>query len=96
MSWFVYVVTLDEQIDRQAVMEALQERQIPVRCYFSPIHLQNYIRNRKDCRIERLPVTESISRRTLALPFHNEISPTDVEEVVGAVRSAVEGVLSHH
>jgi perosamine synthetase len=96
MSWFVYVITLDEQIDRQAVMEALQERQIPVRCYFSPIHLQNYIRNRKDCRIERLPVTESISRRTLALPFHNEISPTDVEEVVGAVRSAVEGVLSHH
>jgi len=95
MSWFVYVITLDEPIDRQVVLKALRERQIPVRCYFSPIHLQNYIRERKDCQIERLPITESIARRTLALPFHNGLSPRNVEEVVGAVRSAVESVLSH-
>jgi len=93
MSWFVYVITLDEQIDRQAVMETLRERQIPVRCYFSPIHLQNYIRELKNCRLERLPITESVASRTLALPFHNRLSPGDVEEVVTAVRSAVEGVL---
>ena len=95
MSWFVYVITLDEPIDRQVVLKALRERQSPVRCYFSPIHLQNYIRERKDCQIERLPITESIARRTLALPFHNGLSPRNVEEVVGAVRSAVESVLSH-
>lgn len=96
MSWFVYVITLDEQIDRQAVMETMRQRQIPVRCYFSPVHLQNYIRERKDCRVERLPVTESVASRTLALPFHNRLSPGDVEEVVGAVRSAVEGMHSPH
>jgi len=90
MSWFVYVITLDEQIDRPSVMEVLRERQIPVRCYFSPIHLQDYIRKREDRQVERLPVTESIARRTLALPFHNGLSPHEVEEVVGAVRSAVE------
>ena len=96
MSWFVYVITLDEQIDRQAVMEMLRERQIPVRCYFSPIHLQNYIRERKDMKTGRLPVTESVASRTLALPFHNRLSVRDVEEVVSAVQSAVEGILSRH
>lgn len=93
MSWFVYVITLEEQIDRDAVMEMFHERRIPVRCYFSPLHLQSYIRKRKDCRVARLPVTESIANRTLALPFHNRLSPGDVEEVVSVMRSAVESAL---
>lgn len=92
MSWFVYVITLDERIDRQAVIEVLRERHIPVRCYFSPIHLQSYIQQRVGCRAERLPVTESIANRTLALPFHNRLSIEQVEEVVAAVRDAVEKV----
>jgi perosamine synthetase len=92
MSWFVYVITLDEQIDRQALVESLRERQIPVRCYFSPIHLQRYIQERKDCRSDGLPVTESVASRTLALPFHNRLSPGEVEEVADALRSAIEGM----
>ena len=92
MSWFVYVITLDEPIDRQVVLKALRERQIPVRCYFSPIHLQSYIQQRVGCRAERLPVTESIANRTLALPFHNRLSIEQEEEVVAAVRDAVERV----
>lgn len=92
MSWFVYVVTLDDEVNREAVIETLEERQIPVRCYFSPIHLQSYIAGREDCRIGRLPVTESVARRTLALPFHNQLREKDVDRIVAALHEAVQGV----
>jgi perosamine synthetase len=89
MSWFVYVITLEEGIDRTAVVAAMQERQIPVRCYFSPLHLQGYISRYTDCRAGDLPVTESVAKRTLALPFHNRLSKDEVDEVVDALEDAV-------
>ncbi len=92
MSWFVYVITLDQELDRDAVVEALKKRDIPLRCYFSPIHLQSYIVRRNDCRIEELPVTESIARRTLALPFHNRLTAGEVDEVVEALHESVESL----
>ncbi len=92
MSWFVYVIALDQELDRDAVVEALKKRDIPLRCYFSPIHLQGYIISRNDCRIEELPVTESIARSTLALPFHNRLTATEVDEVVEALHEAVESL----
>jgi perosamine synthetase len=92
MSWFVYVITFDEDVDRGAVVETLKEKQIPVRCYFSPIHLQSYIVGRSACQIGHLPVTESVARRTLALPFHNQLASEEVDKVVDAVHEAVQGV----
>jgi perosamine synthetase len=92
MSWFVYVITFDEDVDRSAVVETLKEKQIPVRCYFSPIHLQSYIVGRSACQTRHLPVTESVARRTLALPFHNQLTSEEVDKVVDAVHEAVQGV----
>jgi len=92
MSWFVYVITLEDQADRKAVMEALQERQIPARCYFQPVHLQEYVKKRKDCRVGELPITQSVAARTLALPFHNRLSQGEIEEVVDSVCDALESV----
>ncbi len=36
------------------------------------------------------PVTESISRRTLALPFHNNLSESEIDIVIEALKGAVE------
>src|SRR5262249_14935636 len=44
MSWFVYVVRLAPWIDRDAVIRALEERRVPSRAYFPPIHLQPFYR----------------------------------------------------
>ena len=89
VSWFVYVITLDDRIDRNAVIEALRGREIPLRCYFPPLHLQSYISRYTDCRVGDLPVTESVARRTLALPFHNRLSKSEVDEVVDALVDAI-------
>lgn len=89
MSWFVYVATLSPNVDRDSVIEALKSEGIPSRAYFSPIHLQPYIRERFGTREGMLPVTEDIARRTIALPFHNNLSEEQVELVVAALDRAV-------
>jgi perosamine synthetase len=89
MSWFVYVVTLAEGVDRDGVVRALEEEGIPCRGYFSPIHLQPYVRERCGAREGELPITESVARRTIALPFHNNLRLDEVEFVVDALERAV-------
>jgi len=90
MSWFVYVVTLAEGLDRDEVMRRMEARGVPVRGYFSPVHLQPYIRERFGYAGGELPVTESVARRTIALPFHNNLSDAEVEEVVATLADVVE------
>ncbi|HXV77654.1 MAG TPA: DegT/DnrJ/EryC1/StrS family aminotransferase [Candidatus Polarisedimenticolaceae bacterium] len=92
MSWFVYVVTLAEGLEREPVMRRIERRGIPVRGYFSPLHRQPYITERFGSSDGSLPVTESIARRTIALPFHNNLGQEEVSTVVTALVEAVEAV----
>jgi perosamine synthetase len=89
MSWFVYVITLAEGLERNLVMRAMESRGIPVRGYFSPLHLQPYVRERFAMDDLKLPVTESVAARTIALPFHNNLQATQVDEVVAALADTV-------
>lgn len=82
MSWFVYVVTLREGLERNEVMRGMAERGIPTRGYFSPMHLQPYIRSLLNTKEGMLPITESVAQRTIALPFHNRLSENAVRYVV--------------
>ena len=87
MSWFVYVATLAEGLNRDSVMTEMQARGIPVRAYFEPIHLQPYTRDEHRPDPGSLPVTESLARRTVALPFHNRLTEAEVDTVVEALRA---------
>lgn len=89
MSWFVYVVLLDKGLEREPVMKAMEEQGVPTRAYFSPIHLQPFIRQQLETGPGDLPVTESVARRTIALPFHNRLGADQVDRVVSALESAV-------
>lgn len=88
VSWFVYVVTLDAHLDRRDFMAALEAEGIPTRAYFRPVHTMPYVRKAAGSAACRLPVTESVAARTVALPFHAAMDEDDVERVVGAVRRA--------
>ncbi len=54
------------------------------------MHLQPYIRHYLGTREGMLPVTESVARRTLALPFYNNLAEPQVERVVDALRRALD------
>ena len=90
MSWFVYVVTLKEGLDRDIIIKRLEEKGIPARGYFSPIHLQPYIKKAFGTKEGMLPVTENIAKRTLALPFHNNLMEEEIKRVVEELKAAVE------
>ena len=86
MSWFVYVVTLDEGSDRDRTIAGMEREGVPCRGYFAPVHTQPYIRERFGELRGSLPRTEAIARRTIALPFHNDLEEQEVEHVLGVLR----------
>jgi perosamine synthetase len=86
MSWFVYVVTLEEGCDRDRTAAAMEREGVPCRGYFAPIHTQPYIRERCGDLKGTLPVTEAVARRTLALPFHNGLEEAEIEHVVAVLK----------
>jgi perosamine synthetase len=88
MSWFVYVITLAERLERDPIMATMADQGIPTRGYFAPIHTQPYIRERFGNLSGTLPVTESVAQRTIALPFHNNLTEQEVETVVAALKRA--------
>lgn len=89
-SWFVYVVKLAPDLDRDAVMAALRRDGVATAEYIPCIHLQEYMRRDYGFREGQFPVAEDTSRRTLALPFFPQIEVDDQERVVEVLRAAVE------
>lgn len=89
MSWFVYVVRLAPQIDRQAVITQLASAGVPVRPYFAPIHLQKYMRERFGYQAGDFPVTEDLGQRSLALPFSSVMNAQQVTRVCTELQRAV-------
>jgi perosamine synthetase len=85
MSWFVYVVGLAPWLDRDAVIRALDERGVPARAYFPPIHLQPLYRQRFGFRPGDFPVSEEMGRRCLALPFFGAMTDPQIDSVCGAL-----------
>lgn len=89
MSWFVYVVQLDERFseeDRDRVLKRLVKKGIGCSNYFSPIHLQPLYVKMFRYQKGTLPITESVSERTIALPFHNNLKEEDVEFVCTSLK----------
>src|SRR5262249_22976937 len=74
MSWFVYVVRLAPWLDRDGVIAALDQRGIPARAYFPPIHLQPFYRQRFGSKPGDFPVSEAMGQRCLALPVSGSMT----------------------
>ena len=92
MSWFVYVVRLEDEFRREhrdQVLESLRSEGIGCNSYFSPIHLQPYYREMFGFRRGDFPVTEHVADRTLALPFFNNLSQNQIEVVTSSLSRAI-------
>lgn len=88
-SWFVYVLRLPVDADRDAAIEALDRDGIDARPYIPCIHLQGAYRERFGFRGGEFPVAEDFSRRALALPFFPGLGEERIERVVDSVRRAL-------
>lgn len=81
MSWFVYVVRLSDHYRRDDVLQQLKRKGIGCSDYFRPIHLQPLYRALGYTKGD-LHITENIGSRTVALPFHSNLSQREVDYVV--------------
>ena len=88
-SWFVYDVLLAPAIDRNGVMARLAEDGIASKPYLPSIHIQPYYGERFGYREGMFPVSEAVSARALALPFHTRLPSEHQERVVEALSAAL-------
>ena len=88
-SWFVYVVALPADADREAVVAALEEQGVQTARYLPCIHLQRYMRELYGYGPGLCPVAEEWSARTLALPFHARLAEGDQAHVAAALAGAL-------
>ena len=91
VDWFVYVVRLSPDIDRDRVLTDLAARGVASRPYFSPIHLQPFYRAAFGHAPGDFPVTERVAASTLAIPFSAVLPSEDVAYVAETLIEVVEG-----
>ena len=87
--WFVYVVQLPREFDRDAVVRALAKRGVPSKPYFPAVHLMSYYRERFGHREGEFPVCEDVAARSIALPFFPEMTESQVARVAEVLRDVL-------
>ena len=92
MSWFVYVIRLDQGIDRAMVIRQLGEQGVPSRPYFSPIHLQPFYKEQFGYREGDFPIAEDLGKRSLSIPFSGIMTQNQVEYVCGSLRDVLANI----
>jgi perosamine synthetase len=87
-SWFVYVVRLGEEIDRDATIAQLARNGVASKAYLPCIHLFPHLRE-LGYREGQFPVAEAASAHSLALPFFPAMSEAQVDRVCQQLAAAL-------
>jgi len=90
MSWFVYVIRLADGIDREKVMDYLNNEGVQCKPYFTPIHLQPFYVDMFGFKKGDFPITEDISSRTIALPFFTNLQEEQIDYVVNRLKCGLQ------
>lgn len=83
-SWFVYVIQLGDQYSAEArdvALKLLRAQGIGCATYFPSIHLQPFYRDKFGYKPGDFPMCESISNRSIALPFYPALLPQEIFRV---------------
>ncbi len=83
--WFVFVVQVPRDADRDETIRALGELGVSSKAYLPAIHLMSLYRERFGHRPGEFPVAEDVAARSLALPFFPGMSEGQVARVAAAL-----------
>lgn len=88
-TWFVYVIALkNPRINRDAVIEALKKRGVHSKPYLPSIHLFKFYKELGH-RVGELPVSESVSERTLALPLYIGLTEKNIAHIAKILKDVI-------
>ena len=87
-AWAIYAILLRDAAMRDHVQASLRADGVPTAIYYPrPLHLQPAYRDHHDGA--RLPVSEDLAQRILALPIHADLSEADMAHVCDRVLAAL-------
>ncbi len=95
MSWFVFVVRLNETFTkdkRDSILKAMRADGIQVSNYFPPVHLQPFMAEKFGYKPGDFPITESTCQRTIALPFYNNLTRDEVLLVCDTLKKILDKI----
>jgi perosamine synthetase len=87
--WFVFVVQLPADADRDAAVGALRDRGVQSKPYLPAIHLMSFYRERFGHREGEFPVCERVAAASLALPFFPQMTEGQVARVAEALAQVI-------
>jgi len=90
-SFHIFPMLLPTGLDRFKFIDFLREKGIQTSIHYPPIH--QFTHYRELSRATGLPVTEDVASREITLPLYPGMRAEDINEVVSAVRQALENFL---
>jgi len=107
ISWFVFVVRLAPPVadgsgladgftleHRDRILKAMRSQNIQVGNYFPPVHLQPFMVERFSYKQGDFPLTEAVSKSTIALPFYNNLTKDKVAIVCKTLKEILDKTLT--
>jgi perosamine synthetase len=101
ISWFVYPIRLMAEFgarDRDWICKSMLRKGIATGRYFAPLHRQPVLDSHPfppcrakgwGSRLGTLPQTEFVADRVIALPFFNQLTEAEIQEVCGALDESI-------
>jgi len=92
-SWFLYVARVNPEINRDKVISELAKIGVSSKPYLPSIHLFDFYRERFGFKPGDFPVSEGVSRASLALPFYIGLKKSDVADICRKLAEVLENNL---
>ncbi|MEM9373012.1 MAG: DegT/DnrJ/EryC1/StrS family aminotransferase [Planctomycetota bacterium] len=92
MSWFVFVARLAAGFtreERDRVIQGLRNHDIGASDYFPCIHLQPFYREAFGHQEGAFPIAESVSNRTIAIPFFGDMTDREIDLVAQTIEIVI-------
>jgi perosamine synthetase len=89
--WFVFVMQLPDDLDRDEVVRRLAAKGVQSKPYLPAIHLMRFYRDEHGFGGGEFSVCEEVASRSVALPFWPEMTERHVAAVAKAVTCALHG-----
>jgi dTDP-4-amino-4,6-dideoxygalactose transaminase len=85
-SWYMYTISFDAKIDRDAIKKELMEKGIDTRVSFPPAHIQPYHSNLFESSPDDYPLSYEAWKKLLNLPVGLGLKQSQLEKVVEALK----------
>lgn len=87
----LYTVEFDPEIDRQVVIDTLDEHDVSSKIYWdTPVHETHYYTETMDSPSPNTPTTQEVADTILSLPIYPDLTPRQADRIVTAVKDGVQ------